>query len=221
MIDCQLITYINYCLTHYLMSNLIAKAKADAEADRAKAEADLSAKMKAQPSDFASDDSSKEEDDTQAFIATLNANTNKILAEDEKKVDGIFKSPIEETATPNEETATPDLSMDVSDDEAAAKAKSVLDLFPPPQPPEPAMSGTKKSSKSSSKKKGSSSKHTYAKEIENTRSQRPNTRSQRAQNEPQAVETPKAERAEKVGRAMGGDDEKSMQKQRKVIYQSS
>jgi len=201
------------------MSNLTAKAKADAEA-RAAAEADLSAKMKAQQFDFVSD-SSKEEDDTQDFIATLNANTNKILEEDEKEVYGIFESPNEETATPNEDTATPDLSMDVSDDEAAAKAKSVLDLFPPPQPPEPAMSGTKKSSKSSSKKKGSSSKHTYAKEIENTRSQRPNTRSQRAQNEPQAVETPKAERAEKVGRAMGGDDEKSMQKQRKVIYQSS
>lgn len=129
----------------------------------------------------------------------MNANTNKIL-EEEKEVDRIFKSP-------NEETATPDLSMDVSDDEAAAKAKK--------------MSGTKKSSKSSSKKKGSSSKHTYAKKIENTRSQRPNTRSQRAQNEPQAVETPKAERAEKVGRAMGGDDEKSMQKQRKIIYQSN
>ena len=149
--------------TFILISNLIAKAKAEAEA-RAKAEADLSAKMKAQPSDFASDDSSKEEDDTQAFIATLNANTNKILAEDEKEVDGIFKSPIEETATPNEETATPDLSMDVSDDEAAAKANSVLDLFPSEPPESPAVR-TKKS-KSSSKKKGSSSKHTYAKEIE-------------------------------------------------------
>ena len=51
MIDCQLITYINYCLTHYPMSNLLAKAKADAEA-RAAAEADLSAKMKAQQSDL-------------------------------------------------------------------------------------------------------------------------------------------------------------------------
>lgn len=79
MIDCQLITYINYCLTHYLMSNLIAKAKADVEAQaaakkeeeafaeaqakkeeeaRAAAEADLSAKMKAQPSDITSEDES-------------------------------------------------------------------------------------------------------------------------------------------------------------------
>ena len=62
MIDCQLITYINYCLTHYLMSNLIiAKAKADVEAQAAAKKEEKAREEKARE-EFAEAQAKKEEE---------------------------------------------------------------------------------------------------------------------------------------------------------------